>query len=158
MKIIISPAKKMNVDTDTFEIDGLPEFIDDAEILMERIRALSFSEAKALWKCNDKLALLNYERFQKMDLKRSLTPAVISYEGLQYQHMAPGVFTTEALSYIGEHLRILSGFYGLLRPFDGVTPYRLEMQAALSVKGYKDLYDFWDGRLYEKLADRKSVV
>ena len=53
MKIIISPAKKMNVDTDTFEIDGLPEFIDDAEILMERIRALSFSEAKALWKCND---------------------------------------------------------------------------------------------------------
>lgn len=158
MKIIISPAKKMNVDTDTFEIDGLPEFIDDAEILMERIRALSFSEAKALWKCNDKLALLNYERFQKMDLKRSLTPAVISYEGLQYQHMAPGVFTTEALSYIGEHLRILSGFYGLLRPFDGVTPYRLEMQAALSVKGYKDLYDFWDGRLYEKLTDDDGII
>ncbi|MDE5933589.1 MAG: YaaA family protein, partial [Lachnospiraceae bacterium] len=106
MKIIISPAKKMNVDTDTFEIGGMPEFMEDAEILMEAVKALSFSEAKALWKCNDKLAQLNYERFQKMDLRKSLTPAVISYEGLQYQHMAPGVFTAEALSYIGEHLRI----------------------------------------------------
>lgn len=158
MKIIISPAKKMNVDTDTFEIDGLPEFIDDAEILMERIRALSFSEAKALWKCNDKLALLNYERFQKMELRRSLTPAVISYEGLQYQHMAPGVFTAEALSYLSECLRILSGFYGLLKPFDGVVPYRLEMQARLSVNGCSDLYEFWGGRLYRHLTKEDRVI
>lgn len=158
MKIIISPAKKMNVDTDTFEIGGMPEFIEDAGILMNAVKALSFAEAKALWKCNDKLALLNYERFQKMDLKKSLTPAVISYEGLQYQHMAPGVFTTEALSYIGEHLRILSGFYGLLRPFDGVTPYRLEMQAGLSVRGCKDLYDFWGGRIHDKLAEDDGII
>ena len=158
MKIIISPAKKMNVDTDTFEIGGMPEFTDDAEILMNAVRALSLPEAKALWKCNDKLAQLNYERFQKMNLRRALTPAVISYEGLQYQHMAPGVFTTEALSYIGEHLRILSGFYGLLRPFDGVTPYRLEMQAGLSINGCKDLYDFWGGRLHEKLTDDDGII
>lgn len=158
MKIIISPAKKMNVDTDTFEIGGMPEFTDDAEILMNAVKTLSLPEAKALWKCNDKLAQLNYERFQKMNLRRSLTPAVISYEGLQYQHMAPGVFTTEALSYIGEHLRILSGFYGLLRPFDGVTPYRLEMQAGLYVNGCKDLYDFWGGRLHEKLMDDDGII
>lgn len=158
MRIIISPAKKMNVDTDTFEIGGMPEFIEDAGILMNAVKALSFAEAKALWKCNDKLARLNYERFQKMDLRKSLTPAVISYEGLQYQHMAPGVFTAEALSYIGEHLRILSGFYGLLRPFDGVTPYRLEMQAGLSVSGCKDLYDFWGGRIHEKLAEDDGII
>lgn len=148
----------MNVDTDTFEIGGMPEFTDDAEILMNAVKTLSLPEAKALWKCNDRLAQLNYERFQKMNLRRSLTPAVISYEGLQYQHMAPGVFTTEALSYIGEHLRILSGFYGLLRPFDGVTPYRLEMQAGLSVNGCKDLYDFWGGRLHEKLMDDDGII
>lgn len=90
MKMIISPAKKMNVDTDTYETGGLPEFIEDARILMNTVKALSFAEAKALWKCNEKLARLNYERFQTMDLERALTPAVIAYEGLQYQHMAPG--------------------------------------------------------------------
>ncbi|MCM1136903.1 MAG: peroxide stress protein YaaA [Clostridium sp.] len=158
MKIIISPAKKMNVDTDTLEVQGLPEFLEDAEILMEKIKALSFAEAKELWKCNEKLAELNYRRFQDMDLRRMLTPAVLAYEGLQYQHMAPAVFTEGALAYIEEHLCILSGFYGLLRPFDGVTPYRLEMQAKLSVNGCRDLYDFWGGRLYKSLADDDRVI
>ncbi|MCI8516517.1 MAG: peroxide stress protein YaaA [Hungatella sp.] len=153
MKIIISPAKKMNTDTDSFDISGLPEFLGDTEILKNEIRRLSLSEAKALWKCNDKLALLNYERFQTMDLTRNLTPAIMAYEGLQYQHMAPAVLTREALSYIGDHLCILSGFYGLLKPFDGVTPYRLEMQAKLALRGCKDLYDFWGDRLYKKLRD-----
>ena len=61
-------------------------------------------------------------------------------------------------AYIREHLRILSGFYGLLRPFDGVTPYRLEMQARLSVDGKKDLYAFWGGRLAEHLAAETDLV
>lgn len=159
MKMIISPAKKMNVDTDTYETDGLPEFMEDARILRDTVKALSFEQAKALWKCNEKLARLNYERFQTMDLEHALTPAVIAYEGLQYQHMAPGVFTSEELSYIREHLYILSGFYGLLRPFDGVVPYRLEMQAGLSVKGCKDLYGFWGERLYQRvLGDGCTII
>ena len=113
MKIIISPAKKMNVDTDTFEADGLPQFLDDTKILLKRIREFSLEEAKTLWKCNDKLAELNYKRFQNMDLERFLTPAVMAYEGLQYQHMAPGVMTEKGLTYLKDHLRILSGFYGI---------------------------------------------
>ena len=121
MKIIISPAKKMNVDTDSFEISGLPAFMEDTRVLMQAIRDLSFAEAKALWKCNDQLARLNYDRFQSMEPERALTPAVMAYEGLQYQHLAPAVLTREALSYVEEHLCILSGFYGLLQPFDGVT-------------------------------------
>lgn len=153
MKIIISPAKKMNADTDSFDIEGLPEFLDETEVLMKEIRQMSLSEVKELWKCNDRLARLNYERFQTMDLKRNLTPAIMAYEGLQYQHMAPAVLTSKALSYIGDHLCILSGFYGLVKPFDGVTPYRLEMQAKLGVKDHKDLYDFWGDRLYRKLRD-----
>lgn len=158
MKIIISPAKKMNVNTDSFEVTGLPEFMDDTVVLMHKIQSLSFSEAKALWKCNDKLAELNYDRYKNMNLARGLTPAIIAYEGLQYQHLAPGVFTSEALSYIANHLCVLSGFYGILKPFDGVTPYRLEMQAKLSVNGCKDLYHFWGDRLYQHLVKDDKII
>ena len=93
-----------------------------------------------------------------MDLSCNLTPAILSYEGLQYQYMAPNVFTSQALSYIQQHLRILSGFYGILRPFDGVTPYRLEMQAKLRVGDKKDLYDFWGSRLAESLCAETDCV
>lgn len=143
---------------DAFAAYGMPEFIEDAGILMKKIQSLSFADAKSLWKCNDKIAKLNYERFQHMELERGLIPAIMAYDGLQYQHMAPGIFTADALSYLAEHLRILSGFYGLLGPFDGVTPYRLEMQAKLSVNGYKDLYDFWGSRLYRSLLDEDRVI
>ena len=153
MKIIISPAKKMSVDRDSYEVMGMPCFLADTRILMREIKKLSFAEAKALWKCNDKLAELNFQRFARMGPEKCLTPAIISYEGLQYQHMAPGVFTDKALSYVQEHLRILSGFYGVLKPFDGVVPYRLEMQAGLSVEGKKDLYAFWGEKLYRKLME-----
>ena len=156
MRIIISPAKKMKTDRDSLAVRGMPCFLAETKRLMEEVGKLSFEEAKALWKCNDKLAELNYERFARMEPERCLTPALLSYEGLQYQYMAPGVFTEEALSYLSECLRILSGFYGLLKSFDGVVPYRLEMQAKLSVQGCRDLYDFWGGRLYEGLRARNK--
>ena len=127
MRIIISPAKKMNVDEDTLEYMDLPVFLKDACRIMNWMKSLNLEEAKALWGCNDKLAEQNFERFQNMDLNRRLTPAILSYEGIQYQYMAPAVFEDRMLSYVQEHLRILSGFYGVLRPMDGVTPYRLEM-------------------------------
>ena len=152
MKIIISPAKKMNVDTDTLAPEGMPVFLKEAEQLLEWMRRLSFAEAKALWKCNDKIAEQNYKRFQGMDLRKNLTPAVIAYGGIQYQYMAPAVFGGAETDYIQEHLRILSGFYGVLRPFDGVVPYRLEMQAKASEAG--DLYRFWGEKLYREITDR----
>lgn len=158
MRIIISPAKKMNVDTDSFAVEGLPRFIDEAEQLKAVLQAMSPRELQALWKCNDAIAGLNVERLRNMDLRRCLTPAILAYEGIQYQYMAPGVFETGHLAYIREHLRILSGFYGLLRPFDGVTPYRLEMQARLRVNGHQDLYAFWGGRLAEQLAAETDLV
>lgn len=152
MKIIISPAKTMNVDRESHDVEGLPRFLNETRILMEEIKKLSLDEAKALWKCSDKLAELNFRRFAEMDLERDLTPAVFSYEGLQYRNMGPGVFSGGALEYIREHLRILSGFYGVLGPFDGVVPYRLEMQAGLSAGGFRDLYQFWGGKIYESIA------
>jgi len=91
------------------------------------------------------------ERLANMDLHTRLTPVVLAYEGIQYQYMAPGVFTYDELDYMQEHLRILSGFYGVLRPFDGVTPYRLEMQAKLKAGEAKDLCSFWGSSLAEQL-------
>ncbi len=154
MRLIISPAKKMRVDTDSYEVLGKPEFLEQAEILRKEIKKLTLEEARELWNCNFKLARLNYDRFQNMELTKALTPAIMAYEGLQYQHMMPGVFTAEALSYIGEHLRILSGFYGILKPFDGVVPYRLEMRAKLSAGGARNLYEFWGSLLYEQVYAR----
>lgn len=158
MKIIISPAKKMNVDTDSFEVEGLPPFLGETEKLLAALQGMTGEELQKLWKCNDAIAALNVQRLQNMDLRRGLTPAVLSYEGIQYQYLAPGVLETGGLNYLRQHLRILSGFYGLLRPFDGVTPYRLEMQARLSVDGKKDLYAFWGDRLAAQLASETDLV
>ena len=158
MRIIIAPAKKMNTDLDSFSPETLPQFLDQTERLMSALQVMSPKELQALWKCNDIIAGLNVERLRDMELRRRLTPAVLAYEGIQYRYMAPGVFETCQFAYIRKHLRILSGFYGLLRPFDGVTPYRLEMQARLSVDGHKDLYDFWDGRLAGQLAMETDFV
>ena len=83
---------------------------------------------------------------------------MLAYEGIQYQYMAPGVFTEDAYEYVQTHLRILSGFYGLLRPFDGVTPYRLEMQAKLAVGQHRDLYAYWGDRLAMQLAEETDCI
>ncbi len=158
MRIIISPAKKMNIDRDSFAVEATPQFLADTERLMAALGAMSDGELQTLWKCNDAIARQNVARLRDMDLRRALTPASLSYEGIQYRYMAPRVMEAGQLDYLRERLRILSGFYGLLRPFDGVTPYRLEMQARLSVDGAKDLYAFWGRRLAENLAGETDWV
>lgn len=162
MKIIISPAKKMNINTDDMEVKTSPIFIDRADELRKWIRGMTYMEAKKLWGCNDKIAALNFERFQTMDLTRGLTPALLAYEGIQYQYMAPQIFEYDHWDYAEEHLRILSGFYGILRPLDGVVPYRLEMQAKGSPYGSLDgrnLYGFWKDDIYRALvADTDCIV
>ncbi len=158
MRIIIAPAKKMVADTDSFAIDALPLFLEQTEQLKAALKSMPPEKLPALWKCNSSIAALNIERLASMDLYRHLTPAVLSYEGIQYRYMAPGVMEASHLDYLREHLRILSGFYGLLRPFDGVTLYRLEMQARLSVNGCRDLYQFWGDRLAGQLASETDFV
>ena len=158
MRIILSPAKKMNTDTDSFAVRDLPQFLDRTENLLAALRAMEPDELKKLWKCNDQIAALNVERITDMDLRRNLTPALFAYEGIAYQYMAPNVFTYDQLEYVAEHLRILSGFYGVLRPFDGVTPYRLEMGAKLSTGGYKDLYGFWGDSVAKAVCAESDLI
>lgn len=158
MKIIISPAKKMNIDSDTLPATGLPQFVGEAAQLAEQLRSMDAAALKQLWRCSDKLAAENIARLGTLDPKRGQTPAVLAYEGLQYQHLSPQVLSRSALAYLDAHLRILSGFYGMLRPFDAVMPYRLEMQAKLSVDGAQDLYAFWGRRLYESLDEDECIL
>ena len=158
MRIILSPAKKMQHDENGPAYRDLPVFLSDAEKIKDSLKEKSFSELKALWACNEKITEQNIERLSSMDLREKLTPALLSYDGIAYQYMAPTVFETEMLSYVQEHLRILSGFYGIVRPMDGVTPYRLEMQAKLEMDGAKNLYDYWGDRLYKEVCDRSGII
>lgn len=158
MKILLSPAKKMNVNTDDLAPLGLPVFMEQTEEILRFLQGLSYAEAKKLWVCNDRIAEQNYDRLKSMDLYHRLTPAILSYEGIAYQYMAPVVFESGEFAYVQEHLRILSAFYGVVRPMDGVTPYRLEMQAKAKVAGTKDLYEYWGDKLYREVLDDSHII
>lgn len=80
LKILISPAKKMNIDSDVFQGVSVPYFIEKAEFLRNILKSMSYEELKKLWKCNDKIAALNFERLKNMDSKNALTPAILSYD------------------------------------------------------------------------------
>lgn len=158
MRIIISPAKKMREDRDSLSWRELPAFLPETEELLRILRGMDGAELKKLWKCNDSIAELNIKRLERMNLHTGLTPALLAYEGIQYQYMAPGVFSDREFDYVQEHLRILSGFYGILKPFDGVTPYRLEMQAKLKAGKKKDLYDYWGSRIAQALFRETDCI
>lgn len=158
MRIIISPAKKMNVDTDSLAWEALPQFLPQTEQLKNKLQKMSAKQLQALWKCNDAIAKLNVDRLRTMDLQKNLTPAILSYQGIQYQYMAPDVFEYGEYDFVQQHLRILSGFYGMVCPFDGVVPYRLEMQAKLAVGKHKDLYAFWHNTLAAQLEGETDFI
>ena len=144
MNIIISPAKKMNINNDDLVNEYKPVFMDKTNILYDKLKSLSYDELKKLLACNDDIAELNYDRYKYMNLDKNLSPAILTYE--------------EEFNYIKSHLKILSGFYGVLNPFDGVVPYRLEMQAKLKVEDSKNLYEFWGDSLYKELRKESNVI
>lgn len=158
MKIIISPAKKMNTETDVMECRGFPAFMEKTKVLLEYMKGLDYEEAKKMWGCSDRLARENFQRLSHMDLYKAPTPAILSYEGIQYQYMAPGVFEDMQWEFVQEHLRILSGFYGVVKPLDGVVPYRLEMQAKINLSSCKDLYTYWGRDIYEGISDSRWIL
>ena len=157
MKIILSPAKKMKKDDDLGFYD-LPVFLDKTKEILKCLKSLSKNELKEIWKCNDKIADENIDRLEKMNLEGDLTPAILAYDGIAYKYMAPSVFEDNQFSYVQDHLTILSAFYGVLKPMDGVITYRLEMQAKLRVGDYKDLYAYWGDNLYKSIVDESHVI
>ena len=148
----------MNIDDDIFEYRSKPVFFEQAEEIMNYMKNLSYDECKTIWKCSDKLAQLNYDRVVNMDLNYRLTPALFSYEGIQYQYMGARVLSRDALEYLQDNLRILSGFYGILKPLDGVVPYRLEMQSKFINYKNKDLYEYWADKIANSLFEETNLI
>ena len=87
MRIIIAPAKKMNVDTDSFTTESLPRFLAETEQIKAVLQRMSPKDLQKLWKCNDAIAKLNVERLRTMDLHHGLTPAVLAYEEIGRAHV-----------------------------------------------------------------------
>lgn len=158
MKIMISPTKQMVNEQDFLLAESTPDFLSETTQILETLRTYSFDSLKKLWKCSDTLVEENYDRVQHAQLNQHTSPAIMSYKGLQYQYMTPSLLSEAGLYYLQANVRILSGFYGVLRPFDGIVPYRLEMQAPLSVNGSKHLYDFWGKKLYDTLFAEEQIV
>lgn len=142
MKLLIAPAKKMRVEEDFLPPKTQPALWERSAELLQVLQELSLPELRKVLACSDRLAQEAAENFQRMDLLQGSTPALLAYDGIQYKYMAPGLFTQPQWDYVEEHLRILSGFYGVLRPMDGVRPYRLEMQARLQTPYGRTLYEF----------------
>ena len=125
MKIIISPARKMKSDPDSLPYDALPQYLEQSQEILKWLNTLTFKQLHQLWwNCSERLAQTNYRRVKGMNLTDNLTPAVLAFQGLQYQYIGAGVMTEHQLRYLQEHLRILSGLYGILKPFDGISHIR----------------------------------
>ena len=139
MNIIISPAKKININNDDIVNISMPSLLSKTYILYEKLKSLQYEDLKKILNCSDNIAKLNFERYKYMNLERNLSPAIISYEGIQYKYMSPNSFTYDEFEFANNHLKILSGFYGILKPLDGITPYRLEMQSKFNVDKYENL-------------------
>lgn len=159
MQIIISPARRMKNDSDSLPVSQLPQYMDKTQQILAYMRSLSYSEIHQLWwNCSEKIAQPNYEWVHQMNLTKNLTPAIIAFTGLQYQYMAPDVFTDQELEYVENHLKIMSGFYGMLRPFDGIVQYRLGMGDRAHVAGTRNLYQFWGSQLADDLYHNNDLV
>lgn len=158
MKIIIAPAKKMVTDQDSFPVRSMPAFLDKTQILWDFLKSQDYAQLKDIWQANDKIVKENQLRLQNENLEKQLTPALFAYSGLQYQYIGPGVLEQAGLDYLQQNLRIVSGLYGLLRPFDGIVPYRLEMQNKLTGFREYSLYHFWKDSLYHALYQEDEVV
>ena len=151
MKIVITPAKRMYQEIDYFDALSKPIYIKESEIILNKLKTLTVNEVKKLLKCNDKIAKEAYDNYQSMDLRNNLTCAILAYQGIQYDYMASHVMSYDDFAFLQQHLVILSGFYGILRPLDGVVSYRLEMNNPFKMAGYSSLYQVWGDKIYQEL-------
>lgn len=155
MLIVVSPAKSLDYESPlTTESGTRPQFMQQSEMLIERLRDFSPPEVGELMGISDKLADLNFGRYlswKPRATKKNARPAVLAFKGDVYIGLQAETFSQADLDYAQEHMRILSGLYGLLRPLDMMQPYRLEMGTKLSTERGKNLYDFWGDQITEAL-------
>jgi cytoplasmic iron level regulating protein YaaA (DUF328/UPF0246 family) len=157
MLTLLSPAKKLNMDPIETPVPVTqPRLHDDTFELATVAKSQTAEDLKRLMHISDKLADINFERFQAFKLdNRSNTakPAGLAFDGDVYWGLEADSLPDEALSYAQDHLRILSGLYGVLRPMDAIQPYRLEMGTKMANGRGKSLYEFWGTRIAEQLNE-----
>jgi len=155
MLILISPAKTLDFETaPTTKTKSQPVLLDDSQILIDDLQQLSPADISSLMGVSDKLGNLNYERF--MDWQRPFNTknakqAVLAFKGDVYTGLDAESLSEDELKYAQQHLRILSGLYGVLRPLDLMQPYRLEMGTKFKNERGKDLYEFWGSKITDNL-------
>ncbi|MDF1654915.1 MAG: peroxide stress protein YaaA [Coxiellaceae bacterium] len=164
MLIILSPAKKQNFDAQDYVIKTTqPQNKSQIATLVASLQQLSEKKLQQLMSLSPTLTQLNYQRFQDFNINqynsKNAKPAVFALQGDAYQGLQVEDFTKKQLDFLQQHLLILSGLYGYLKPMDLIQPYRLEMKTKLASKGCKDLYEFWQTSLtaaINKLAKQHS--
>jgi cytoplasmic iron level regulating protein YaaA (DUF328/UPF0246 family) len=151
MLVLLSPAKNMNFDPVERALPITePALINETRILSKTTRGLTLTKIKAMMKINDDLARLNRERFQAFDAEEpGEKAAAFAFNGEVYRGLDAASLSDADLDYAQNHLRLLSGMYGALRPLDAIHPYRLEMGRRLHTRRGENLYDFW-GKLIAK--------
>ncbi len=156
MLMVLSPAKTLDYESPlTTDAHTLPDFIPRSAELITVLREKSPAEIGSLMQISDPLAQLNTARFASWTKKFSFDnarQAVLAFNGDVYEGLEARSLNDKQLAWAQEHLRILSGLYGLLRPLDLMQPYRLEMGTRLQNQRGKDLYAFWGDELTAKLA------
>ncbi len=133
---------------------SLPEFSSECASLVKDLRKLSVSELALLMKVSEKLAVLNVDRYRNWNTRpgsSNAKQALLAFKGDVFEAMNIGTYTAGALNFAQQHLRILSGLYGILRPLDLIQPYRLEMATKLATRSGKNLYEFWGNRIHQSL-------
>ncbi len=161
MLMVISPAKTLDFDTaPVTKAFTQPRFLDDSRQLIDQLRDMSTAEIASLMKLSDKLAGLNaarYESWQTPFKPDNAKQAVLAFKGDVYTGLDAETLDKAGFDFAQQHLRILSGLYGVLKPLDLIQPYRLEMGTRLANKQGKDLYAFWGSRLRESLQKEAGL-
>jgi cytoplasmic iron level regulating protein YaaA (DUF328/UPF0246 family) len=154
MLLVISPAKTLDYSHPEYSAHTQPDFTSEVKDLVGVLRKKSATQISKLMHLSDSLSILNEERYQSFT--ETFSPdnskqAILAFKGEVYAKMEADNFTAEDLEFAQEHLRILSGLYGLLKPLDLIQPYRLEMGTKLKTKKGNTLYDYWGTKISKAL-------
>jgi cytoplasmic iron level regulating protein YaaA (DUF328/UPF0246 family) len=165
MIFVLSPSKTLDFEEPRFKEYSEPDFLGESQELVEILKKKKVKDLKALMSISDNLAVLNAQRYEAFEQPFTLDnakQAVLAFKGDVYTGLNSDELNKEDLRFAQDHLRILSGLYGLLKPMDLIQPYRLEMGTKLQNKKGKDLYAFWDDKITdqinEELKDHKEKV
>jgi uncharacterized protein len=158
MYTLLSPAKRQDFSITVPDLDyTLPQALPAIKNLITELKKYKSSELKRLMAISEDLAQLNYERFQNFSVnkfnEKNAKPAIFAFQGDVYRGLGAHEFNAKQLQYAQQHLGVLSGLYGLLRPLDLMQPYRLEMKTQLKTTAGKDLYAFWDDKITQMINE-----